>query len=224
MELHLGQLGMAGTDIQRYARQLNLLELPTDANRLPKPSRLERWAEAAPPGFAFSLVVPETLAALEAPDPSALERLTNAAQILKPHWLIVRTPASVRPTSANRERLTRLVESIGGQRGGLEYALGWEAAGLWQEEETDQLAERLGVHVVRDARRASLPDAPIVYSRLLAVGRLARVSQDSAGRLAEKLADKSAVFLIVEGGGAVQLGRLLRAELSLLQESDEDEA
>src|SRR5690349_20755986 len=97
-------------DFARYARQYSFLELDCEPGNVPGKPRLQSCRALAPEDFVFSLVLPSSLASLQAVEGS--EKVWKAAQdvakIIRPRWWVVRTPASVRPTRKAREELGNL--------------------------------------------------------------------------------------------------------------------
>ena len=150
MQLHVGQATLRG-DIARYARRFDLLELRAEPGKLPKLKLLREWAKSVPEGFVFSVMLPRLVSALEpeAGFEPALESSLAAADALGAGWIVLQTPASVRPSSRSRRRLAELLPRL--QREGRRIA--WDPRGVWEDDETAQLGEELGVSVVRDLSR-----------------------------------------------------------------------
>src|SRR5690606_3736223 len=163
----------------------SFVEIDTEPGRVPSKTRLRAAAAEAPEGFTFSLVVPGAVAALEGGEEAEreLKRVQAIAELVRAQWFVVRTPASVRPTRRSREQLAALCERLrsSGQR------VAWEPAGLWDDTAAAEAARELGVHLVRDVAREAPPAATTVYSRILALGRGARVGLGLAGLVAERL-------------------------------------
>ena len=222
MRLHIGQSRLRG-DLSRYARGFDLLELRAEPGRIPRPAGLRRWAEQAPAGFVFSVVLPRRVAALE---PSAeqereLESALRAADALGATWLVAQTPASVTPTERARRRLGELSERL--PRDGRRIA--WEPQGLWEDEESERLAERLGLHLVRDLSRSVAAPGDVAYTRVRTWGESARLGAVRAQRVAERLVGHSEAFVVLETPGAAQGARALREAVAEWEHDgfDEDE-
>jgi uncharacterized protein YecE (DUF72 family) len=175
-------------DFARYARQHSFLELDCEPGNVPGKARLQSCAAQAPEGFVFSLVVPAALASLERGEEAerAWKAMRAIANVLRPRWWVVRTPPSVRPTRKAREDLSALFERLRSP----EIRIAWEAHGLWEEAAATETAKALGAHVVFDLAQTAPPSGDVLYARLQAFGRGARVSLG----LAEKVAERASGF------------------------------
>ena len=210
MRLWVGHSQLSG-DLVRYARRLNMVEVPTGAGRTPKVARLKDWRSRAPDGFVFSVVLPPEVADLSVgeSDPE-LARSLAAAERLDAGWLVLRTPASVRPTERVRQGLRRLVAALPRER-----RVAWEPAGLWEEEESWAFAQELGVSLVHDIARVDAPPGDVVYSRLRTLGHGGRLAATAADTVLDQIEDREEVFLVVDGAGAPALVRQLTELLGL---------
>jgi uncharacterized protein YecE (DUF72 family) len=206
MKLHIGKTS-TGPDLARYAARFDLLELRIDPPA-PRGRTLRQWRRSVPEHFAFSLVVPRAVAAL---DPHALgsgevEATLSAAEAVTARYFLLQTPASVRPSERTRQRLGELLGRL--QPAGLRVA--WEPRGIWSEPESERWAEELGVELVRDLSRVDAPSGDVVYTRLLALGDGARLRSSAVERVAERLAGRDEAFVVIEGEGALRGAQLLR--------------
>jgi uncharacterized protein YecE (DUF72 family) len=219
--VHVGQAALGGK-LERYARVFDFLEVRA-APMLPSPSRLRRLRGDAPEGFCFSLVVPPKLAELRDAEPDAELVATTraAATALGARFILARTPASVAPSGRARARLARLVEGLRDAA----TAIAWEPRGVWTDEDAEATANELGVVLVRDLAEHEPPAGPVVYTRLLALGRNARIGAGIIERVAERIEGAREAFVIAEGRGAVALAKQLRriASDEGLDEADDDE-
>lgn len=194
-------------DFKRYARQYSFLEIDCDPGTVPGKPRLQSCRAQASEEFVFSLVLPSSLAHLETGEGAehVWKGAKSAAQILRPRWWVVRTPASVRPTRKAREDLASLFDRLRAP----EVRIAWEPHGLWEDAAASETATALGVHLVQDiAHQAPVP-APVLYARVLAFGRQARVGLGLAERVAERIRDFPEAFVAVEGQGAGTIARAL---------------
>jgi uncharacterized protein YecE (DUF72 family) len=211
-------------DFGRYAREYSFLEIDCEPGTIPGKARLQSCAKLAPEGFVFSLVLPSSLATLQGGE--AAERdwksAQNAARILRSRWWVVRTPASVRPTRKAREELSALFERLKAP----DVRIAWEPHGLWEDSAASETAAALGVHLVQDVAHHDPVPAQVLYARLLAVGRGARVGLGLAERVAARISAFSEAFVAVEGHGAraVQnaLGLVSSAQLGEGSEDTEE--
>jgi uncharacterized protein YecE (DUF72 family) len=194
-------------DLEKYASRFDLVELHAGDAAMPKPATLRKWRKSVPPAFVFSVVLPRVVAELEAGPAfdAALASSLEAAAALEARCVILQTPASVRPTSANRKRLAALFDRI--PREGTVRC--WEPAGLWEREEVLSTARTLGVLPVFDVARESPGAGNIVYTRLRALGKTAVLSAATVERIADRLRRRREVFMVVEGGA--EAGRIKQA-------------
>ena len=205
--LHLGQATLHGA-IARYARDFDLLEVSAAAGRLPRARGLRSWREQVPAAFVFSVVVPDTLARLDAvADENELARVLGAAEALRAGWLLVRTPADTTPSGRSRERLAALVGLL--RQGAAR--VGWEPRGLWEPRDAERTGAALGVHVVRDLGRDPAPPGDVVYTRLSGLGSGTRVRGSSLERALDALAGCREAFIVVEGKDARRAAARVRA-------------
>jgi uncharacterized protein YecE (DUF72 family) len=213
-------------DFKRYARQYSFLEIDCEPGTVPGKPRLQSCRAQAPEEFVFSLVLPSSLASLESGEEAehVWKGAKSAAQILRPRWWVVRTPSSVRPTRKSREDLARLCERLRAP----EVRIAWEPHGLWEDAAARETAAALGVHLVQDIAQQAPAAAPVLYARILAFGRGARVGLGLAERVAERVRDFSEAFVAVEGQGAGTIARALgmavEADASELAELGSDDA
>lgn len=208
-------------DFRRYSRQYSFLELDCEPGNIPGKGRLQACAEAAPEGFVFSLVVPSLVAALSTADEAAKvwKAAQQAARILSAGWWVVRTPAEVRPTRRAREDLGVLFKRL--QEDGRRVA--WEPGGLWEANAAGDTADALGAYLVQDVAREEPRRGPVLYTRLLALGRGARIGLSLADRVAERALGFEQAFIAVEGKGAQEIQKALGAARDLTSEHALDE-
>jgi uncharacterized protein YecE (DUF72 family) len=195
------------SDFARYARHYSFLELDCEPGNVPGKPRLQSCRALAPESFVFSLVLPGSLASLEAGEGAekTWKAAKDVAKILRPRWWVVRTPASVRPTRKAREELGALFARLQAP----EVRVAWEPHGLWEEAAAGETAEALGVHLVQDIAQQDPRPSAVLYARLLAFGRGARVSLGLAERIAERAQGFSEALIAVEGRGARTIQRAL---------------
>src|SRR5262245_13579194 len=113
MKIHVGRSSLS-SDLSRYQAEFDLLEVRIDPPA-PRGQKLRSWRRSVPADFAFSVVVPRALAAL---DPQALasgevEAALAAAEALSASFFLLQTPASVRPSERTKQRLADLVQHLG---------------------------------------------------------------------------------------------------------------
>jgi uncharacterized protein YecE (DUF72 family) len=209
MRLFLAQAPASG-DIARYSRRFDLMEV--DAGRaLPKAATLRRWRAEAPAEFAFSVVLPERIASLDGQpiDEPLLARALEAAELLGARFVVLRTPPSAHPSARTRRRLEQLVQRLLRD----EWRVAWEPRGLWEDEDSEQTAQALGVHLVRDVSRSDAPADDVVYARLRALGGGGQVSSGAVERAVDELEGKREAYVVIEGSTAARAARMLRESL-----------
>lgn len=223
MRLYVGQAQRTG-DLGRYASRFNLLEVAAESG-MPRLATLRRWTEEVGPDFAFSVVLPESVSALDGkPAEDDLARALEAADALGAHWLLLRTPPSARPSARTRRRLAELVLRLPRPEG---RRIAWDPRGLWEDEDAESQAAELGLCLVRDVSRSDAPAGDVVYSRLRALGAGGRVSGGAVERAIDELEGHASAYVVVEGDAAARAARMLRAalspeEASAMDDSDEE--
>lgn len=206
MQLYIGRAALRG-DIARYAKLYNLLELRAEPGRLPRAARLKEWRAKVPPEFVFSVLLPRGLSTLELGSGWEQELATalKVADALDARWVVLSTPPTLMPSARSRQRVetffTRLRES--GRR------LAWEPRGLWEPEQVLELAEKLDVTMVSDVLREEQLEAPVVYTRLRALGSKAELRLGNVDRVADRLSGAEEAYVVVEG----EAGRRAVSEL-----------
>ena len=223
MRLYVGQAQRTG-DLGRYASRFNFLEVAAERG-MPRAATLRRWPDEVGADFAFSIVLPESVSALDGkPHDEDLARALEAADTLGAHWLLLRTPPSARPSARTRRRLAELVERLPRSEG---RSIAWDPRGLWEDEDAELQADELGVCLVRDVSRSEAPAGDVVYSRLRALGAGGRVSGGAVERAIDELEGRERAYVVVEGDAAPRAARMLRAALasdesSAMDDSDEE--
>ena len=87
--------------------------------------------------------------------------------------------------------------------------IAWEPHGLWEDSTAAKAATALGAHLVQDIAQHDPVPGDVLYARLLAFGRGARVGLGLAERVAERIRGFSEAFVAVEGRGAREILRAL---------------
>jgi len=211
-------------DISRYAKRFNLLEMSTEPGRHPKRARLLDLRRAVAPDFVFSIVAPSALASLESGEATEglVERAESVAEALGATWWVLRTPPNVTPSARSLRTFEALVTRLKARQ----RRIAWEPRGIWRDEEAAGVARSLGLTLVRDLLREDLiSDDPVVYTRIRALGEGAHVGAAGAERIAERLADATSAYVVIEGSGAVAAQRILQEAFGVpAPEADEAES
>jgi uncharacterized protein YecE (DUF72 family) len=213
LRLHLGLPRLKGR-LPDYAKSFDSVEVPCEPAP-PTAKFAAKLRREAPDGFNFTLVANRALGELATStlDSGLVEATRRTAETLGARWLLVRTPASAAPSTRTRSRLSHLFESLAGAAQGL----AWEPRGMWSDEELAAIAEELGITVVRDLAEQDAPPGPIVYTRLLALGRNSRLGSGAIERVTDRLMDVEEAFVIVEGERAIGVAKRLRQSLGEAQ-------
>lgn len=192
----VGQSSLTGK-LEKYASRFDLLEVRPFDTSLPRGQSLRTWRDKVPDDFAFSVMLPRSVASLAGGEESerALRTALGAAEALRARCLLLCTPPSVRPTRQNRERVAALVERLPRQ----ETLVAWEASGIWEVDDLAEAAAALGVLPVVDPIRDPVPAGPIAYVRVRTLGSSARLGAGSIERLAERIAEREEAYVVVDG-------------------------
>ncbi len=204
----------------RYARAFDLLEVSGEAGRHPRRPGLLEWRRSVQEDFVFSVVVPSTLASLEAGKdaPGLLSHARMVADALGATWWLLRTPPMVTPSARATRKLEALVADLRAEG----RAVAWEPRGVWGDEGARGTAAHLDVHLVRDlAREEPVDGVDVIYTRLRALGEGARIGAAAAERVAERIAGATDAFVVVEGAGAGRVRQVLREMLGASTEATE---
>jgi hypothetical protein len=207
--LHFGLPTLQGA-LAGYVKSFDLLELRCDPAP-PTGKYLGRLRREAPPDFNFALVVGRALGDLasSALDSALVDATRRAAETLSARWLVVRTPASAAPSSRTRRRLADLVAALRGAA----TAIAWEPRGPWTDEEVVALSAELEVALVRDLAEQDAPRAPVLDTRLLALGRNSRLGSGAIERVTERLDGVEEAFIMIEGEGGAGVAKRIRASV-----------
>lgn len=204
--------------IARYGKHLDLLEVRLD-NGAPRKRTIETMKSESPPHLVFAVVVPKTVAALEADATEAdVEATVETARALQARFIVLRTPPTARPGARTRARLTKLVELLKAS----EVAVAWEPTGLLAEAEAEELAATLGVTLARDPARDDLPEGPVAYGRISSLGTGGRVRGSAIERAADRLAGFEEAYVVIEGDNALRAAKDLRNLLGQTFGTDAD--
>ena len=195
--------------LTRYAERFDMVEVRPIDTPLPDPAKLERWREQLPPAFAFSVVLPRVVGELTSGPAfdQALAQSFEVARALQARCVILATPASVRPTKPNRERIVELGRKLP-EHG---HLCGWQPAGMWELEDVVGIAQRAGLLPVLDAARDPLPPGPVVYTRVQALGLASQLGAASIERIAAQLQSRREAFVVVDPSAAQRVRNALGA-------------
>lgn len=194
MRLFVGPATHKG-DLAKLAARFDLVEIRAEG-AVPRAATLRSWRRSVPPGFVFSVVLPRIVGELaRGPEAEeALDRAIEVARLLEARCVLLQTATSVRPTTANRDRITRLVEKLPK----LGSMVAWEPSGLWEPEEIRATARQAQVVAVLDGAQQELFAGSVVYTRVRALGGASRLSDKALDHLARQLRGRREAFVAVE--------------------------
>jgi uncharacterized protein YecE (DUF72 family) len=204
-------------NLESYQTRFDMVEMRPVDTSVPRVGTLRKWRKSVPPGFVFSVILPRVVGELTlgAALDQALATSLEAAAAVEARCVVLQTPATVRPTAANRKRIAALFERIPPEG----TVRCWEPSGMWEREDVLATARSAGVLPIFDAAREQLAPGPIAYTRLRALGHSASLSAAAIERIADRLRKRREAFVIVEGPSEGQRVRAaLVAELAKKRE------
>jgi uncharacterized protein YecE (DUF72 family) len=206
-EPRVGTVGFDGPPGRTYAK-LSLVEFQESFRGNPSAKSLRRLRRAA--GGDFSFVARASAALTHAGEPAvgrlklnylpdgrlpdaaldtgelgqaAWQWTLETARTLGAEAVYWQTPASFRPTPANRARLTAFLEQV---RGDDDLTLCWDSQGLWERHEQVALCADLGLVPCYDPLLEDTPLPGRAYLRVLGKARSTHgLSADELYRLAD---------------------------------------
>jgi hypothetical protein len=210
MMLFVGQASIKG-DFRKYAKHFNYVELLAEPQVLPNVKKLMLLAKENAERVKFGVVLsPRAWGTEEKAFRAYFDKVVKATN---PVWVVVRTPSSLRPGTASERQLQQRFEDLRAKIGAA--TLAWEPRGLWEPAAIARVARELGVVPVWDGFSPpgfSLGEGDN-YVRFSALGVAGRVNEGRLERLAVQAQDSKALFVVVEGKGALKTRQLLSALL-----------
>jgi hypothetical protein len=192
--------------LDKYAKRYGMVELHPVDTPMPRGKKLAAWREQVPPSFAFSVVLPRCVSALErGREPEeALRASVDAARELQARVIVLTTPPTVRPTPANRKRILALAKKLPSEG----HLLAWHAMGMWETEDVMATSHEAGWLPIFDAAQEPLPPGPVAYTRIRALGHSARLGADRIALIAQQLLGRREAFVVVDAelAGTVKAG------------------
>ncbi len=218
MQLHIGQSSLKGSFAQ-YAQKLDFLELVAEPQRLPKLSKLRTYREQAPEGFVFSVVLSSSVTEETEQGQQMLDYGMRVCELLEPRWVVLRSPATMRPSAASERRLGELVTTLKSRVDRSRIA--WEPRGLWGGSALVRAAERFDVQPVVDAR--DVQPGEYIYARLMRLGVGARTGSRLMESLALNFLQAEEAILVVDGGSAMPVKREFEELIEALSLEEDDD-
>ncbi|MDD9965735.1 MAG: DUF72 domain-containing protein [Myxococcales bacterium] len=219
----------AGATVERfpgkkYFASLRFVEFAPRAP-LPRASTLTRFAHEMPDEAVIALRAPRAALVSELgplrpseAQAQALAWTLDAAERLRARAVVLPTPASLTPGSHSRERIKAFAEALP-RPAGRHYV--WAPQGLWEEEESAQLAERLGLVRAFDPLFEQRPPGSVVYARLQTLGAQTGFSEATLDDVLERIGDEpfETAFVSIESDRSFKQAERL---IALMSERDSD--
>lgn len=210
--IHVGAKQLKST-LAAYAKRFDLLEVHADTVGEGGPTpvttvSLRRWRKQVPPHFEFCVVAGRAVSALkpgEALD-RGIEELKRVAFALEARVLVLPTPTEVTPAVVWRDRMRRLLDRLP-----LDATQAvWEPHGVWEPDDAALAAARWGIVLAVDASRSAVPDGPVAYVRLRALGERRSFGPAAMERVVRAIDVRRDAYVILETDGALAECRTLR--------------
>jgi uncharacterized protein YecE (DUF72 family) len=214
---HIGAKDLRGA-ISAYAKRFNLLEVrvtrgtPTDPEAdgfTPGVATLKRWRKSVPPPFDFAVVAGPSLSKVKA-GPAAERELAAAREAidaLQARCFVLRTPPEVTPASVWRDRVKAIVDKL--PRDVTSFV--WEPSGVWEAEDAAALARSWGIVLAVDPAREAVPEGPVAYLRMRALGETRAFGPVALERIVRAVGARRDVFAVLETDTALKEAKRLRA-------------
>ncbi len=213
---HIGAKELRGA-IAAYAKRFDLLEVrvaigapdATDPSAaVPSLATLRRWRRSVPPHFDFAVVAGPHLSRVKAGEAAdrELEAARAAIDALQARCFVLRTPIEVTPGQVWRDRVARIVDRIPHD---VTHFV-WEPSGVWEESEAAAQAKTWGIVLAVDPAREPVPQGPVAYLRLRALGETRSFGPVVLERIVRAVGARRDVFVVVETDSALVEAKRLR--------------
>jgi hypothetical protein len=189
-------------------KRVDLFEV-TAGPQLPKPAKL-RVVAANRPKVGFSVVAQDT--ALGPSGALAKTTARAAADALGARYLVVRAPATLRPSAASERLVVATLAELGG--GGARLV--FEPSGLWQRPRVRSLCAEANALFVQ--RLDEIEAAEDLYVRIIQIGTGRSLLGRKLDAFASAVSQSSNACIIVEGGGTAAVRTRLESELEFLRD------
>ncbi len=182
--------------------------MPARGQPAPTLSTLRRWRKQVPPHFDFSVVVGPAASELKAGKELDLDLDTAmaAADALQARCMLVVTPAHVTPAQVWRDRLAKVAERL--KRDATFVA--WEPRGVWETDDARRVARALDVLLVVDPFRDPVPEGPVFYGRLRALGETRSFGTTALERVVLAIGARRDAYVVIETQSALAECKRLR--------------
>jgi uncharacterized protein YecE (DUF72 family) len=207
---HIGAKSLRST-ITAYAKRFDLLEVPSSGDKdatVPTLPTMRRWRKAVAPPFNFTVVAGQALARLKPGD--ALDRdlaaALAAADALEARCLLLPTPSEVTPSPVWRERLERVIGRLAREA----THIIWEPRGVWETDDAAVAARKWRIVLAVDAARDPVPDGPVAYARLRALGETRSFGPAALERVVDAIGARRDAYVILDTDTALGEAKKLR--------------
>jgi uncharacterized protein YecE (DUF72 family) len=209
---HIGARRLEG-GLSAYAKRFDFLEVRMPAAGEPGPTlaTFRRWRKQVPPHFDFSVVLGPAASQLR-PGRDLdrdLQAAMDAADALQARCMLLVTPATVTPAAVWRDRLMKVVARIARDA----TLLAWEPRGVWEVDDAQRLAQKLGLLLVVDPSRDPPAPGPVCYGRLRALGESRSFGSAALERVIATIGLRRDAYIVIETQSALAECKRLRTLL-----------
>jgi uncharacterized protein YecE (DUF72 family) len=219
---HIGAKELRGA-MAAYAKRFDFLEVriaigaPETGGTTPAPAlaTLRRWRKSVPPQFTFAVVAGPHLARVKSSEKGEreLDAARAAIDALQARCFVLRTTPDVTPAALWRERIAKMVDEF--PRDVTHFV--WEPSGVWEVADAAAQARAWRVVLAVDPARDPVPEGPVAYLRLRALGETRAFGPIALERIARAVGVRREVYLIVETDSALREAKRLRQIVSSLR-------
>jgi uncharacterized protein YecE (DUF72 family) len=213
---HIGAKELRGA-IAAYAKRFDLLEVrvivgapgAADATApVPSLATLRRWRKSVPPHFNFAIVAGPHLSRVKTSETADLEFDAARAAIdaLQARCFVLRTPPEVTPTALWRDRIAKVISRF--PRDVTHFV--WQPSGVWELEDAAAQARAWDVLLAVDPARDPVPEGPVAYLRMRALGETRGFGPIALERIVRAVGARRQVFVVVESDSAMVEAKRLR--------------
>jgi uncharacterized protein YecE (DUF72 family) len=212
---HIGAKELRGA-IAPYAKRFDLLEVrvtigaPGIEATAPVPSlaTLRRWRKSVPPHFDFAVIAGPHLSRVKtsAAGDRELDAARAAIDALQARCFVLRTPLDVTPSALWRDRIAKVIDRF--PRDVTHFV--WEPSGVWEAADAAAQARSWQIVLAVDPARDPVPQGPVAYLRLRALGETRSFGPVAIDRIVRAVGVRREVFAIVETDSALLEAKRLR--------------
>jgi uncharacterized protein YecE (DUF72 family) len=194
----------------------------------PTPATLKKWRRALPPGFVFGVIPPKIVRELDATVPGfddAMKHTLDTMKTVQAACFVLRTPASVRPHAALRDKLLALRAKM--PKDVVRFV--WEPSGLIECAQARKIVQDTDIAIGVDPFLDDVAPGHVAFLRMRALGERRSFSTSALASVLEKVleARSNEVFCVFDShsahSDAVRLRGVAREVVSLLSGRSEEE-